>query len=990
MPTPIAEAFVSIQPVFDKFDSGLKTSLQKAENSAQRAATQIETTFKSAASDSAQAFDALDSDIENTVKNLDLGAVEKSFDAAAADASESFQNLDGDIENTVKNLNLSKVKTSFDAAAAKAENAFNTIKSKIESSVQSLNLSRVKTQFDGAAEDAVRAFDNVEKDIERKVDDIDVNVDAEFEAAGTSGSASFLSGMKGLKGGVAAIGVAAGAALGAGFKSAIDRDNVAATLQAQFALTEDESRIAGRVAGQVYRSAWGESLEAAGAVTGALLQSFPDLDPLGGEIEDLAGQAFALQQAFGTDALELINSASIAVTSGLAEDGAEALDLLTGSFQNLSPVVRDEVVAATNEYAKSFAALGIDGPAAFGLLTKAGEQGVIGIDKAGDSIKEFTIRATDGSDTSVEAFAAIGLSGDDMANRFLAGGEVAGDAFSETVAGLLGIEDPAEQAATAIALFGTPLEDLGTDNIPDFLAAIGGAGDELGNFKGSAQGVADTLGGTVTAKFEAFKREAFGTFVDFLVENVIPAVDKVKVFFQEDLIPLMQELAEYWQPYLVAIQDVWDEVTGGIEEGGGALIELWPTIRDALKPLVDFFVNTLLPIAAQIQIAFIRLQVGLVKIFAGIVGSTITKIQELVTYFQITLFPAIKKVFDDILIALEPFVAYWKEIWPQIQTTVQNVWDAIVAVTTAALAVLEVVVTVAMVAIGAIIFVAVKVIQTLWETFGETIFNTVKVVFDSLLIFLDIALRVILETINLVTGLITLDWQQTWDAIKAILVLAWESIQLIVKIAIDAVYATIQLVLDAIGLYIDIALGLIKAAWELIWGGLSTFVSTTWDSISGFVVGGIEEIVGFVTELPGKIVTAVSGAFDSITDGFKTAINAVIRIWNNLSLPPFKVGGWEIGLGIKAPTITTPPIDLPDIKELANGGVVRSPTLALIGENGPEVVTPLNRQRRDFLPGDEGGGAVVSINQANFYDGTDADLVAQKTMLALSARRLTA
>ncbi len=990
MPTPIAEAFVSIQPVFDKFDSGLKTSLQKAERSAERAATQIETTFKSAASDSAQAFDALDSDIENTVKNLDLGAVEKSFDAAAADASESFQNLDGDIENTVNNLNLSKVKTSFDAAAAKAGDAFNTIKSKIEGTVQSLDLSRVKKQFDGAAADAVQAFDGVERDIERKVDDIDVNVDAEFEAAGSSGSASFLSGMKGLKGGVAAIGVAAGAALTAGFKGAVDRDQVAANLQAQFALTEEDSRIAGRVAGQVYRSAWGESLEAAGAVTGALLQAFPDLDPLGGEIGDLAGQAFALQEAFDIDAFSLINSASIAVTGGLAKDGAEALDLLTSSFQNLSPVVRDEVIAATDEYSKSFTQLGIDGPAAFGFLTLAGEQGIFGLTNAGDAIKEFTILSTDESTKSIEAFDTLGLASDEMANRFLAGGDTAEEAFKETVNALLAIEDPATQANTAIALFGTPLENLGVDNIPKFLTAMTGAGDELGNFEGSAQRVADTLGGTATAKFEAFKREAFGTFVDFLVENVIPTVDKVKVFFQEDLVPLMQELAEYWEPYLVAIQDVWDEVTGGIEEGGGALIELWPTIRDALQPLVDFFVNTLIPIAADIQIAFVKLQVKLFKLWLDIVASTIGKIQELVSYFRTTLFPAIKKVFDDILIALEPFVAYWKEIWPQIQTTVQNVWDAIVAITSAAMAALEVVVKVAMVAIGVIIFVAVKVIQTLWETFGETIFNTVKVVFDNLLIFLDIALRVVLETINFITGLITLDWQQTWDAIKAILVLAWESIELIVKTAIDAVYATIQLVLDAIGLYIDIALGLIKASWDLIWGGLSTFVSETWDSISGFVVGGIEAIVGFVTELPGKIATAVSGAFDSITDGFKSAINAVIRIWNDLSLPSFKIGGWDIGLGIKAPTINTPAINLPDIKELANGGVVRSPTLALIGENGPEVVTPLNRQRRDFLPGGEGGGAVVSINNANFYDGTDADLVAQKTMLALSARRLTA
>jgi SLT domain-containing protein len=80
---------------------------------------------------------------------------------------------------------------------------------------------------------------------------------------------------------------------------------------------------------------------------------------------------------------------------------------------------------------------------------------------------------------------------------------------------------------------------------------------------------------------------------------------------------------------------------------------------------------------------------------------------------------------------------------------------------------------------------------------------------------------------------------------------------------------------------------------------------------------------------------------------------------------------------------------------MANGGYVDSPTLAMIGEAGPELVVPLNRPSRAeaLLQGaglNGGGSPAVMIQSANFYDGTDADLVAQKTMLALSARRLTA
>jgi hypothetical protein len=164
--------------------------------------------------------------------------------------------------------------------------------------------------------------------------------------------------------------------------------------------------------------------------------------------------------------------------------------------------------------------------------------------------------------------------------------------------------------------------------------------------------------------------------------------------------------------------------------------------------------------------------------------------------------------------------------------------------------------------------------------------------------------------------------------------------------------------------------------------------------IAGVVESGIQSVVDWVTGLPARIATAATGAFDAIYDAFKSVINLVITGWNNLGLPGFEIGGWTIGKGPftwTAPTLTVPSWDpFPYISPLANGGVVNEPTLALIGEAGPEVVVPLSRQRQDFLPGVGGDGAVVSIANANFYDGTDADLVAQKTMMALSARRLTA
>jgi hypothetical protein len=56
---------------------------------------------------------------------------------------------------------------------------------------------------------------------------------------------------------------------------------------------------------------------------------------------------------------------------------------------------------------------------------------------------------------------------------------------------------------------------------------------------------------------------------------------------------------------------------------------------------------------------------------------------------------------------------------------------------------------------------------------------------------------------------------------------------------------------------------------------------------------------------------------------------------NTVGKLSFKIPGWVPGLGGKG-------FDVPEIPMLADGGIVNSPTLALIGEAGPEAVVPLS------------------------------------------------
>jgi hypothetical protein len=87
-------------------------------------------------------------------------------------------------------------------------------------------------------------------------------------------------------------------------------------------------------------------------------------------------------------------------------------------------------------------------------------------------------------------------------------------------------------------------------------------------------------------------------------------------------------------------------------------------------------------------------------------------------------------------------------------------------------------------------------------------------------------------------------------------------------------------------------------------------------------------------------------------DVFKTVFNGIASIWNNtVGKISFEIPKWVPGLGGKG-------FDMPNIPMLANGGIVTGPTLAMIGERGPEAVIPLTGPNA----GAGIGGNTVNIN----------------------------
>jgi hypothetical protein len=146
--------------------------------------------------------------------------------------------------------------------------------------------------------------------------------------------------------------------------------------------------------------------------------------------------------------------------------------------------------------------------------------------------------------------------------------------------------------------------------------------------------------------------------------------------------------------------------------------------------------------------------------------------------------------------------------------------------------------------------------------------------------------------------------------------------------------------------------------------GLGKFVVELVKKIPGLFVSLVATMWNVGTSLGGALLDAVVDALKGIGSKSmelgKSFGNGVIRFINKNIIK--KINDLlEFDISAFGMTYTVNPPDIPPIPELAAGGIVRSPTLALIGESGPEAVIPLSRGAQYGVGAAGSGGPVVNI-----------------------------
>ena len=112
----------------------------------------------------------------------------------------------------------------------------------------------------------------------------------------------------------------------------------------------------------------------------------------------------------------------------------------------------------------------------------------------------------------------------------------------------------------------------------------------------------------------------------------------------------------------------------------------------------------------------------------------------------------------------------------------------------------------------------------------------------------------------------------------------------------------------------------------------------------------VDNVFGFIKDVVMGSVDVITTYVQTVLGVYKTIFNTIAKLWNNtIGKLSFEFPSWVPGLGGKG-------FSVPNIPMLADGGIVNSPTLAMIGENGPEAVIPLNRA------GGMGGNYTINVN----------------------------
>ena len=528
----------------------------------------------------------------------------------------------------------------------------------------------------------------------------------------------------------------------------------------------------------VYAANYGDSVADVADAVALVNRNMANLDQNG--LTAATEGALALRDAFEYDVEESTRAAE-AIRKNFGSSAEEAFSLIAAGAQN-GLDYSGELIDTINEYSSQFAKLGFDADGMFNILQAGADGTAWNLDKVGDAIKEFSIRAIDGSDTTVEAFTSLGYNAEELMATFAAGGEGANDAFFDVLDTLMAVDDKVERDALGVALFGTQWEDLGVE-----------AMEAMANASQAAYDTGDALEQINQVKYNDLDSALQGIGRQIEVA-LLPAADAM----YQSLMSNMPEISAAIEEVSPVVAEIAEDFA---DWAGGAISDGLPVLVDGIKDFADWageayekakpFLNflwehkgTVLAIAAGLRI--LGPAIGAVttamnafktaKTFMALLQSS-GKIAQITGAFQ--KFGSILMGPLGIIIAVAAAIALLYQNWDTVKAwlvnfgnTVNQIWTNFSNMVGNAIA-----------AIGQKFPLLGAYLQGWWESIQAAVDN-VKAIFQNIIEFID----------NVFSG----NWEAAWDNIVNIFGNLIGMIVNLAKAPINGVISAINWVLEKI------------------------------------------------------------------------------------------------------------------------------------------------------------------------------------------------
>ena len=552
-----------------------------------------------------------------------------------------------------------------------------------------------------------------------------------------------------------------------------------------------------------------------------------------------------LAAASGEDLASTSDIVTDALTAfGLsASDSGHFADILVAASSNANTNV--SMMGETFKYAAPvLGSLGYsaeDSAIAIGLMANAG----IKSSQAGTALRSAITNLAKPTDTVASAMEQYGISLTDSSGKMYSLREL-----MEQLRQKLGGLSEAEQAQAAASLFGK-------EAMSGMLAIINGSPADFEKLSNAIDTCSDTVDGYngTTEKMAAVMQDNLAGQVTILKSQL----EELAISFSDILMPTIRSIVSRIQELVDKLNQLDPQTKETIAKIALVAAALGPMLVVLGKTISS--VGTVFSAVSKLPALFSTVQGGIGAI-TGALGVSLGPLLAIIAAVA-----ALVAAFVHLWKTNDEFKSNIIAIWEQIKSTFTGLTQGI---------------TDRINALGFDFESFTDVLKAAWDGLCNLLAPIFEGVFQNISNIFSGFADILLNSLDVLIGLFTGDWEQCWDGIKGIFTSIW-----------NFIVNSFRNIMNTLKGIADVVLGWFGTSWNEVWTSIKTFFVDTWNSITSFFTGIVTGIRDFFvntwtsisntfTTIVTAIQTVATTVFTAIRDFFTTIFTAIYNFFSTI------------------------------------------------------------------------------------------------------------